>query len=301
MSFVNKLGGLVGETQTLCYAWSLLPNSFHLLLGIETIPLSTVMRRLITAYASTFNHKYKRMGPLFYNRYKSTVCEKEPYLLELVRYVHLRPLQAGVVKSLSELDTYRWTGHYVLINDSSFSSPGDFEEDILRPSRPHWQACDEALLFFSNEKEEARQLYHDFLNNGIKQGGKLESALNSRDEGAPSDARVLGSGEFVVRTLREAGESQEPKVKRISLQELCDKIRCHFNVDEEEMRSPIKKRWAVDAKAAFCYLAIRKMGYYGVEVGDYLNMQGFSANRAAERGKSILQNYGLNPAAFLNE
>src|SRR3972149_8245291 len=65
MSFVTKLRSLLEETQTRCYGWSLLPNSFYLLLEMDTVPLSTVMSRLITAYATTFNHKYKRVGPLF--------------------------------------------------------------------------------------------------------------------------------------------------------------------------------------------------------------------------------------------
>ena len=53
------------------------------------------MRRLMTGYAVTFNKRHKRIGHLFQNRYKSIACEEDPYLLELIRYIHLNPLRAG--------------------------------------------------------------------------------------------------------------------------------------------------------------------------------------------------------------
>jgi hypothetical protein len=80
-------------------------------------PLSYFMRRLLTGYAVSFNRRNKCAGHLFQNRYKSIVCEEEPYLLELVRYIHLNPLRAGMVANLDALDHYRWSGHAVLIGN----------------------------------------------------------------------------------------------------------------------------------------------------------------------------------------
>jgi REP element-mobilizing transposase RayT len=82
-SFLERLAIILEETQTQCYAWALIPNHFHLLLRIGQTPLSTVMRRLMTGYAVTFNIRHRRSGHLFQNRYKSVVCEEENYLLEL--------------------------------------------------------------------------------------------------------------------------------------------------------------------------------------------------------------------------
>ena len=78
-------------------------------------PVSKVMRRIMTGYAVSFNKRYKRSGHLFQNRYKSVVCEEDPYLLELVRYIHLNPLRAGLVKDLKELDRYPWSGHSAIL------------------------------------------------------------------------------------------------------------------------------------------------------------------------------------------
>ncbi|MBI5017160.1 MAG: transposase [Deltaproteobacteria bacterium] len=94
-AFVGRLGELLGATQTELLAWALLSNHVHLLVRSRTGSLGTFMRRLLTGYAVTFNRRHERSGHLFQNRYKSVVCDEEPYLLELVRYIHLNPLRVG--------------------------------------------------------------------------------------------------------------------------------------------------------------------------------------------------------------
>jgi len=59
-----------------------MPNHSHLLLVTGLAPIATIMRRLLTGYAQAFNRRYNRHGHLFQNRYKSILCQEEPYLLE---------------------------------------------------------------------------------------------------------------------------------------------------------------------------------------------------------------------------
>lgn len=285
MSFVNRLGAILRETQTRCFAWCLLPDRFYLLLETGITPLSTVMRRLLTGYAVSFNQKYKRDGHLFNNRYKSNIWEKKPYLLDLVRLIHLKPLETGVVKSLSELDGYPWTGHCGVVNDLN----GD------------WQECDEVLLHFGRRKKTAQQDYRDFMEKGIRKSGVEDIIRMTCDGAGQFNSRIMGSEDFVTRILEKAGELKEPKIKKISLQELCEKVCTRFNIEEEELRSPLKKKMVTDAKAAFTYMAIREMGYSGEEVGGYLNMAGYSAIRRSQNGKQVLENRGLDPSTFFQK
>ncbi len=99
--FVQRYQTLLEEKDVECFAWSLMSNHFHLLLRPTRTPLSTFMRRLLTGYAVTFNLCHNRSGHLFQNRYKSLVCDEDSYLLELVRYIHLIPLRAGMVADLN--------------------------------------------------------------------------------------------------------------------------------------------------------------------------------------------------------
>jgi REP element-mobilizing transposase RayT len=97
------LAGYLKETETKCYAWALMPNHFHLLIKTGLVPISKLMLRLLTGYAISYNLRHKRQGHLFQNRYKSILCQEDPYFLELVRYIHLNPLRANLVQDMKAL------------------------------------------------------------------------------------------------------------------------------------------------------------------------------------------------------
>jgi len=202
-SFLERLALILEETQTQCYAWALIPNHFHVLLRTGATPLSTVMRRLMTGYAVTFNKRHRRSGHLFQNRYKSVVCEKDPYLLELIRYIHLNPLRAKIVADLKALDKYPWTGHSVLLGKRknplipklekevssadrriAFSQfrPGN-EKAKINPENPvdpvknkslAEKTIEDVLKHFSETFRMARQRYRQFVEKGIKQGRRTD-------------------------------------------------------------------------------------------------------------------------------
>jgi REP element-mobilizing transposase RayT len=84
-NLLQRLGSLLQETGASCYAWAFLPNHAHFLLRTGVVSLATLMRRLLTGYAVSFNRRHRRWGHLFQNRYKSIVCQEEVYFQELVR------------------------------------------------------------------------------------------------------------------------------------------------------------------------------------------------------------------------
>ena len=64
-NFLDRLGIILIDTKTPCFAWALIPNHLHLLLRTGVAPISTVMRRLLTGYAVSFNRRHRRHGQLF--------------------------------------------------------------------------------------------------------------------------------------------------------------------------------------------------------------------------------------------
>jgi REP element-mobilizing transposase RayT len=116
-----RLGELVNETQTLCYAWALISNHFHLLVKTGRVPVATRMRRLLTCYAMGFNHRHRRSGHVFQNSYKSILWEQDVYLKELIRYIHLNFLRARIVKDIKSLDTLTEIGNRLNISVSTVS------------------------------------------------------------------------------------------------------------------------------------------------------------------------------------
>ena len=280
--FVKRLSFLLKETGTDCFAWALLDNHFHLLLRCNRIALSSFMRRLLTGYAVNFNHRYKRSGHLFQNRYKSIICEKDVYLLELIRYIHLNPLRAKMIPDMKDLDLFPWSGHAVLMGKADL--PG--------------QVIDEVLLLFDKRLSSSRRKYRQFVADGISQGRRSElvggglrrsrKASGGQDECAVFDERVLGSGEFVDR-LRQKTDIRSILPPKMSLQEICKLICKLFGVAPESIFRRTRGGPVSGARAVFCYATIRLLGVKGTEVGKFLSMGPSSVSRAMFRGEQILQ------------
>ena len=91
---LQRLGRLLSETQTECFAWALIPKHVHFLLRTSRMPIAALMQRVLKEYAVSFK-KYRRHRNLFQSRYKSILCQEDIYLKELIRYIHLNPLRAG--------------------------------------------------------------------------------------------------------------------------------------------------------------------------------------------------------------
>lgn len=90
-------------------AYCLMPNHFHLLIKQNSkYSMQIFMRSIITRYASYFNKKYERVGPLFQGRYKAVLIDKDNYLLHLTRYIHLNPsdINPDLTKAYSSYSDY---------------------------------------------------------------------------------------------------------------------------------------------------------------------------------------------------
>ncbi len=203
-NFVERLGELASDTETSIYAWSLMTNHAHILLRSSEIGLSGFMRRLLTGYAIYYNRRHRRWGHLFQNRYKSIICDEDAYFKELVRYIHLNPLRAKLVKSLTTLDRYRWSGHSA----------------IMGKVKCDWQHRDYVLRWFGKKEGAAQKAYRNYVEKGIDHGRRPElvggglirslggwsavKALRRTGNRELSDERILGSGEFVDQIIKEA-------------------------------------------------------------------------------------------------
>lgn len=292
--FVTRLGTVITETGTILYAWVLMPNHFHLLIRTGRTPLSGVMRRLLTGYAMTFNLANRRQGHLFQNRYKSVLVEDEPYLLELVRYIHLNPVRAGLARDLKGLEEYRWSGHLVLMGKSQIA----------------WQETKEILGRFGTNCKVARKRYHEFVADGMVMGvrpelagGRLfrsprgldvhKEARRERERGA-HDGRILGCGEFVEQVLKEARKETEQReeVKMKWSGEKVSKIVARvanlMDLKEAEILGGGRRKALVEARAVVSYISAREMGLPAIRVARELNISQQTVLRGLEKGKKIL-------------
>ncbi|MBW1911505.1 MAG: transposase [Deltaproteobacteria bacterium] len=305
-SFLDRLALILEETQTQCYAWALIPNHFHLLLRTGPTPLSKVMRRLMTGYAVTFNKRHKRSGHLLQNRYKSIVCEKDAYLLELIRYIHLNPLRAKLVQDLKELDKYPWTGHSAILGSRKNPLVPEVR-NLINPVQSQKSLAEktiqDVLLLFSSKTGEARRRYRQFVKSGVDQGSRPElqggglvrsaggdkKALlrRKREERELSDERILGSGDFVEQILEEANELEERKTSySIGLDELILKVVKDIGIEVTDLISLKREKKISYARGIISYLAAVKLGYTGTKIAKALNMSRKSVSRCIKRANT---------------
>lgn len=108
-----ELLGEISETFALCiHAYSLMDNHYHLLVETPHAQLGRAMRHLNGVYTQRFNRRWRRDGPLFRGRYKALLAD-ETRLFELIQYIHLNPVAAGMTQSVDE---HPWTSHHAYLH-----------------------------------------------------------------------------------------------------------------------------------------------------------------------------------------
>lgn len=113
------------------YAYCLMGNHLHLLLRVGKEPLEQIMRRVCGSYVYWYNWKYRRIGNLFQDRFKSEPVENDAYFLTVLRYIHQNPIKAGIEKDIAK---YRWSSYNDYVKSSKLTNT-DYVLSILNKDR----------------------------------------------------------------------------------------------------------------------------------------------------------------------
>lgn len=181
------------------YAYVVMPNHLHLLMETGRIPLAKVMQGIQQSYTAYFNKRYRLVGHCFHGRYKAILCDRDAYLLTLVRYLHLNPVRAGLVQRPGE---WRCSSHRA----------------YLEPSRPGWVAVDPVLSQFGRNRAQARTAYQRFMAEGVGEDHR-------EDLYEVIEQRYLGDEAFIEVTERKAKIHPGRPRLRLTLDD-CIRVTC---------------------------------------------------------------------------
>jgi len=199
-----------------CYV--LMSNHYHLLIETPRANLSRVMHYINGSYTNYINIKRKRSGHLFQGRYKAILIDRDRYLLELSRYVHLNSVRAGVV---AKPEDYLYSSY----RSYAFNR----RDDIVN--------CDLVLGMVSKDRKKAPKMYRDFVEKAI--GEKLENPLDNLYGGA-----ILGDQRFIKQALSRLKDGivqrREVSHRRVlqapyGSDEIIEAISSHFKVSREDL------------------------------------------------------------------
>jgi REP element-mobilizing transposase RayT len=295
--FIDRLSALARDRAMEIYAWVLMPNHFHILCKTKNLPLASSLRKILTGYVVNFNKRHRRYGHLFQNRYKSIVCQEDIYLKELVRYIHLNLLRAGLVKNLKELNRNPWSGHSALVGKV----------------KRGWQNTEYVLSFFDSF-DNSRKNYSRYVKKGIDQGRRPELvggglirsmggwsavlASRRRGEREVADQRILGDGDFVKQVISGLDDLVKKNLRlsgqRIEIKKLAEKVSERYDVSIGELRSGGRRRAAVKARRAMSLIGVRELGYSGADVARYLGVTNSCVTRMiSAAGKQDIDDINL--------
>ncbi len=163
------------------YLYALMGSHYHMTIEATERHISAIMHAINGTYAIRFNKKYQRAGHLFQGRFKGILVDKDSYLLELSRYIHLNPVKAGLAKRPED---YKWSSYGVYMYE---------KEDSLVDSEV-------ILSQFGGAFQGENGRYSDFVNE------KLERIKEEKDwlKAHIRRQRFLGEKGFIEKTTKGA-------------------------------------------------------------------------------------------------
>ena len=253
-AYLERLGRYRRRYDYTVHAYCLMPNHVHLLLESSAHPLGKFMQGLQQSYSQYFNSKHRKVGHVFQGRYKAIVCQRDAYLLELIRYIHLNPVRAGMVKDPGR---YPYSGHRAYLAGKT--------NETIEPR---------AVLSVLGGK--AR--YREFLKDGMG-GGHKEEYYEVEDQ------RFLGEKGFGEKLIK---PEKEPRPqKRKALETVVKELGKALGVKADQLKSADRSWELSKARTMIGYVLVRRKGYGLGEVAKYFSRDpatvGTLLGRFAER------------------
>ena len=241
--YLSYLSECKGRFSIELYAYALMRNHVHLLLEVHEKPLSRFMQSLLFRYARYFNKRYDKVGHLFQGRYRAILCDKDAYLLELVRYVHLNPIRAKIV---SDLKRYLWTSHLSYLGRAK--QEGLVEADFV-------------LSQFGKKKSFARRKYLEFILEELDSGHQ-KKFYEVRDQ------RFLGEESFINRIEDERG-GRERVVYDIPIEVIAKEVSKATGIALDRLYSLTYERGGAYGRGMVAYLARAEAGQMVKDIAEH--------------------------------
>jgi hypothetical protein len=203
---------------------------------------------------------------LFENRYHAVLVDVDEYFLELLRYIHLNPVRAGISR---HPDEYRWSSHDIYSGQR----------------RASWVTTSLGLSLFHAQIDRARAAYREFVTGAV---------LTAQPTANPREPRILGDDAFLERLLPPA---QPPE--RHSLDNIANEVCTLFGITLDELVSARRRSDLSRARDLLSARAIATGVASLTETARFLRRSVAAISRAAARGQQVDSptRFPLDPSA----
>jgi len=208
------------------HAFCLMNNHVHLAIQVSDVPLSNIMQNLSFRYTRWFNYRQKRFGHLFQGRFKAILIDQNTYLLALIRYIHLNPVRAEMVKDPSDYD---WSGHHAYLGDEYIP----------------WLTTDYLLGQLADNVDRARERYHEFVQAGMDEDHA--KVFHQRNK----DSRLLGDDDFMEVAY---AKSKTERSKPPTLDDIVRVVAEHYELEPSELERKSRGHKQSEARYIIAWL-----------------------------------------------
>ena len=237
-AYVERLARYRKKYDYKLHAYCLMPNHVHLLVESSEHPLAKLMQGLQQSYSQYFNLKHRKTGHVFEGRYKAILCQKDEYLLQLIRYIHFNPVRTGMVGSL---ERYRYSGEHAYLQGKA--------TEMLDPA---------PVLSMLGGK----QAYRRFIRDGLSEG-------HNEEYYALEDQRFLGAKGFGEKLVKNEPRLSGKRLARRSIETVARELAKQLKIELQAVRSP-DRGWAISkARTIAAYVLVRRLGYRLSDVAAY--------------------------------
>ncbi|MBF0506667.1 MAG: transposase [Nitrospirae bacterium] len=270
LEYLSRVSHYKGKTGFILYAYVLMSNHVHLLIETPKSPVSKIMQLINFTYTRYFNRRYGKVGHLFQGRYKAILCDRDEYLLGLVRYIHLNPVRANIVSLPHE---YLWSSH------SEYLGLG---KGLAETNR--------VLRLFSESVLLARRLYKGFIDEAVG-AGRDDSYYTTMDQ------QILGDEKFADEVGEKLAEPEKHR-RKPSFQRVFKVVEEMTGISREAIISRSRKSEVVFARGLLVSVC-REVGYKLVDLTDVLKRESSSVSKLARMSDSDKGRNAVNQSVKL--
>ncbi|MBI5411248.1 MAG: transposase [Nitrospirae bacterium] len=250
-AYLDRLARYRKQYAAIIYAYCLMPNHVHLLVETTGASLAKFMQGVQQSYTLYFNRVHDTVGHLFQGRYKAIICDRDAYLLALIRYIHLNPVRASLVTAP---DLYRYSSHQTYLHGR--------EAEVLDPTG--------VLTLFGGRGE-----YRSFVLDGIGAGHRPEYY-------AVEEQQFLGSAEFRKHATPEK-DSPLPRQPKRALSAVVKAMTAHLELEPSVLAGG-DRSWPVCAmRSHVLYAVVRRGGFSVTEVAKHFRRDPATISSAITR------------------
>jgi len=250
-------------------AWCLMSNHYHLAARMGEVSLSRSMRTIHHRFSQSYNGRHRLFGPFWQGRYRAKLVDDDEYLRQLIAYIHLNPVTAGIVKDASK---YRWCGHREVLGRALGRRLVDVEE---------------TLLAFDPRRKNALAGYRSAMSMTLGEDWRSEGpgSLPWWRVGRPKESD--DEGEITVDTdrprLQMDGLSNVEMRPRMKLDRFIEIGAAACDVTPPDLTSRKRRESIVEAREVLAWLGVMVYGFKVKEIAAGFEKYGETASRLVSR------------------